>query len=348
MTTAELEKTVQQLTAPGKGILAADESTGTIEMRFKAVNVPCTEQTRRAYREMLFTTPGLGDYISGVILFEETLKQTNAAGVAFPQLLTGQGIVPGIKVDKGTVALPGFPGEKVTQGLDGLAERLAEYRKSGARFAKWRAVLAIGAGMPSAAGIAANAHALARYAAICQDQDLVPIVEPEVLMDGDHDIATCARVTENVLHAVFHALHRQRVALEFMLLKPNMVIAGSVCPKQATPEEVATVTLSCLQRTVPAAVPGIYFLSGGQSEAVATTNLNAMNASVVKRPWILSFSYGRALQAPALDAWRGEAANQVAAQQALVKRARLNAAAREGRYTAAMEQGRRVNVGDEP
>lgn len=344
MTTAELEKTVQQLTAPGKGILAADESTGTIEKRFKAVNVPCTEQTRRAYREMLFSTPGLGQYISGVILFEETLKQTNAEGVTFPQLLAGQGIVPGIKVDKGTVALPGFPGEKITQGLDGLAERLAEYKKSGARFAKWRAVLAIGPGTPTPQGIAASAHALARYAAICQDQGLVPIVEPEVLMDGDHDIATCARVTEEVLYGVFHALHRQRVALERMLLKPNMVVAGSVCPNQAVPDEVAAATLVCLRRTVPAAVPGINFLSGGQKDETATANLNAMNVHPEQPPWQLSFSYGRALQAPALDAWRGEAANQVAAQQALAKRARLNAAACEGRYTAAMEQGHRLCV----
>lgn len=339
MITAELERTVQQLAAPGKGILAADESTGTIEKRFNAVKVPCTEQTRRAYREMLFTTPRLGEYISGVILFEETLNQTNAAGVAFPQLLAGQGIVPGIKVDKGTVGLPGFPREKVTQGLDGLAERLAEYRTSGARFAKWRAVLAIGAGIPSAAGIAANAHALARYAAICQEQGLVPIVEPEVLMDGDHDIEVCARVTEEVLHAVFHALHRQRVALELLLLKPNMVVAGNACQKQAAPDEVAAATLTCLRRTVPAAVPGINFLSGGQKDETATANLNAMNAGPEKLPWQLSFSYARALQAPALEAWRGEAANTAAAQQALAKRARLNAAAREGRYTAAIEQG---------
>ena len=339
MNAPEMETTVKALTAPGKGILAADESSGTIEKRFKAVSVPCSEETRRAYREMLFTTPELNAFISGVILFEETLHQKNAAGVPLPQLLAQQGIVPGIKVDKGTVALPGFPGEKVTQGLDGLTERLAEYKKSGARFAKWRAVLTIGAGIPSPQGIAANAVALGRYAAICQEQGLVPIVEPEVLMDGDHDIETCARVTEEVLHAVFHALHRHRVALELMLLKPNMVLPGAGCPRQATPEEVAGATLACLRRTVPAAVPGINFLSGGQKDETATANLNGMNARPDKSPWQLSFSYARALQAPALKAWRGATANTAAGQQALAKRVRLNGAARQGKYTAAMEQG---------
>lgn len=334
----ELEKTVAELTAPGKGILAADESSGTIEKRFKVVNVPCTEETRRDYREMLFSTPGLNAFISGVILFEETLRQKSVAGVSLPQMLAAQGIIPGIKVDKGTTALPGFPGEKVTQGLDGLAERLAEYKKSGARFAKWRAVLAIGAGIPTLQGIAANAAALARYATICQEQGLVPIVEPEVLMDGDHDIETCARVTEEVLHAVFHALHRHRLALELMLLKPNMVLPGAACPRQATPEEVAGATLACLRRTVPAAVPGINFLSGGQDEVTATANLNALNAHPEKAPWPLSFSYARALQAPALKAWGGAVNNRSRAQQALYKRARLNSAARQGRYTAAMEQ----------
>jgi fructose-bisphosphate aldolase class I len=334
----EMEKTVAELTAPGKGILAADESTGTIEKRFKSVNAPCTEDTRRDYREMLFTTRRLGEFIGGVILFEETLEQTSAAGVPLPQLLTEQGIVPGIKVDKGTVALPGFPGEKVTQGLDGLAERLAEYRKFGARFAKWRAVFTIGAGIPTPQGIATNALVLARYAAICQEQGLIPIVEPEVLMDGDHGIEVCARVSEEVLHAVFHALHRQRVALELMLLKPNMVVPGGGCARQATPDEVAAATLTCLRRTVPAAVPSINFLSGGQSEQVATANLNAMNAGSVEQPWVLSFSYGRALQAPTLTAWHGDAKNRDRAQQELYKRARLNSAARQGRYTAAMEQ----------
>lgn len=333
----ELEKTVAELTAPGKGILAADESSGTIEKRFKAVNVASTDETRRDYRELLFSTPGLSAFISGVILFEETLKQKSVAGVPLPQLLTTQGIVSGIKVDKGVAPLPGFPGETVTQGLDGLAQRLSEYKQLGARFAKWRAVIAIGADVPTPPAIAANAHALARYAAICQEQGLVPIVEPEVLMDGDHTLATCARVTEAVLHAVFHALHQQRVALEYMLLKPSMVVPGSACPTQVTPQQVAQATLTCLRRTVPAAAPGINFLSGGQTEAAATANLNAMNTNAERQPWVLSFSYGRALQAPVLKAWRGEAANKMIAQQALYQRARLNSAAAQGKYTAAME-----------
>lgn len=333
----ELEKTVAELTAPGKGILAADESSGTIEKRFKAENVACTEEARRDYRELLFSTPGLGGFISGVILFEETLKQKSAAGVPLPELLKAQGIVPGIKVDKGTVLLPNFPGETVTQGLDGLAQRLSEYKQLGARFAKWRAVINIGAGIPTPQAIASNAHALARYAAICQEQELVPIVEPEVLMDGDHTLATSARVTEEVLHAVFHALHLQRVALEYMILKPNMVEPGRACAEPATPQQVAQATLVCLRRTVPAAVPGINFLSGGQSEATATANLHALNATVEKQPWVLSFSYGRALQASVLRAWRGEAANKSIAQQQLYKRARLNSAAAQGKYTAAME-----------
>jgi len=286
---------------------------------------------------MLFSAPGLKAFISGVILFEETLLQHSVAGVPFPELLAEHGIVPGIKVDKGISELPGYPGEKVTQGLDNLAERLATYRQLGARFAKWRAVLAIGTGIPTSQGIAANAAALARYAGICQAQGLVPIVEPEVLMDGGHDIATCAQVTEEVLHAVFHALQQHRVTLELMLLKPNMVVAGSTCRKQPTPDEVATATLACLRRTVPAAVPGIYFLSGGQSEQMATANLNAMNSATAKQPWVLSFSYGRALQAPVLKAWGGVQTNQSAAQQALSHRAYLNAAAREGKYSAAME-----------
>lgn len=333
----ELAKTVAELTAPGKGILAADESAGTIEKRLKAVNVASTEEARRDYRELLFSTPGLGGFISGVILFEETLKQKSAAGVPLPELLKAQGIVPGIKVDKGTVLLPNFPGETVTQGLDGLAQRLSEYKQLGARFAKWRAVIAIGAGLPTPQAIAANAHVLARYAAICQEQGVVPIVEPEVLMEGDHTLATCARVTEEVLHAVFHALHQQRVALECMLLKPNMVLPGSACPEQVTPQQVAQATLTCLRRTVPAAMPGINFLSGGQSDAAATANLNAMNANAERQPWALSFSYGRALQAPVLKTWRGEAANKSIAQQALHQRARLNSAARFGKYTVAME-----------
>lgn len=332
----EMEKTVAALTAPGKGILAADESTGTIEKRFRSVDVACTEENRRSYRELLFSTVSLGEFIGGVILYEETLQQSTAAGLAMPQLLAQQGMVPGIKVDKGTLDLPGFPGEKVTQGLDGLAQRLAGYKQLGARFAKWRAVISIGQGLPSAGTVAANAHALARYAAICQDQGIVPIVEPEVLMDGEHTLADCARVTEEVLHQVFHELHRQRVAPELMLLKPNMVVPGQSCAAQATPAEVAQATLSCLLRTVPAAVPGIFFLSGGQGDAEASANLNAMNAQ--PQPWVLSFSYGRALQAPALKAWRGQAANLAGAQQALLLRARLNSAARQGRYSATMEK----------
>lgn len=335
--TQALAKTVAELTAPGKGILAADESTGTIEKRLKAVNIASTEEARRDYRELLFSTPGLGDFISGVILFEETLKQKGSAGVPLPEVLRAQGIVPGIKVDKGTVLLPEFPGETVTQGLDGLAQRLSEYKQLGARFAKWRAVINLGAGIPTPQAIAANAHALARYAAICQEQGLVPIVEPEVLMDSDHTLATSARVTEEVLHAVFHALHQQRVALEYMILKPNMVEPGRACPEPATPQQVAQATLVCLRRTVPAAMPGINFLSGGQSETTATANLQAMNATAEKQPWVLSFSYGRALQASVLQVWRGETANKSIAQQTLLKRARLNSAATQGKYTAAME-----------
>jgi fructose-bisphosphate aldolase class I len=334
---AEMEQTVAALLAPHKGILAADESTGTIEKRFKTLGVASSEENRRDYRELLLSTRGLAEFISGVILFDETIRQKSAAGQPLPQLLIAQGIVPGIKVDRGTVALPAFPGEKVTQGLDGLAERLIEYKPMGARFAKWRAVISIGAGMPTPQSIAVNAHALARYAAICQSQGIVPIVEPEVLMDGDHTIATSARVTEEVLHAVFHALHEQGVTLETMLLKPNMVVPGSQCPEQATPEQVAEATLTCLRRTVPAAMPGIVFLSGGQSDAAATANLNAINAAGRKDPWALSFSYGRALQAPALKAWSGKPANKTIAQNALYLRARLNCAARQGTYTAAME-----------
>ena len=337
ISTQELAKTVAELTASGKGILAADESVGTLAKRFQAVSVANTEEARCSYRELLFSTPGLGDFISGVILFEETLKQKNVAGVPLPELLKVQGIVAGIKVDKGTVPLSEFPSETVTQGLDDLAQRLTEYKQLGARFAKWRAVIHIGAGIPTPQTIASNAHALARYAAICQEQGVVPIVEPEVLMDGDHTLATSARVTEEVLHAVFHALHRQRVALEYMILKPNMVVPGSVSPEQATPQQVAQATLICLRRTVPAAMPGINFLSGGQSETTATANLQALNAKAEKQPWVLSFSYGRALQASVLQAWRGEAANQSNAQQTLSKRARLNSAATLGKYTAAME-----------
>lgn len=337
MNSEELEKTVAELMAPAKGILAADESSGTIEKRFKSINVASTEENRRNYREMLFTTPGLGEFISGVILYEETLRQKAKDGTPLPQVLIHQGIVPGIKVDKGTAPLANFPDDTVTQGLDGLAGRLAEYKQLGARFAKWRAVLRIGEKTPSQRCIIENAHALGRYAAICQELGLVPIVEPEVLMDGSHSLERCTEVTGQVLHAVFHALHQHRVRLEHMLLKPNMVIAGMDYRPQAEPEQVAKATITCFRRAVPAAVPGIFFLSGGQSDAMATANLNALNAWPERQPWCLSFSYGRALQAPALKAWQGSAANAVMAQQALYKRARLNSAARQGKYTVAME-----------
>ncbi|PUA18793.1 class I fructose-bisphosphate aldolase [Glaciimonas sp. PCH181] len=333
----DLAQTVAVLIAPGKGILAADESTGTIEKRFTAVNVASTKESRRDYRELLFSTPGLGDFISGVILYEETLRQKNTAGVPLSAVLTAQGILTGIKVDTGTVALPGFPGEKITQGLDGLAQRLSEYKQLGASFAKWRAVIAIGAGIPTSEGIASNAYTLARYAALCQEAGIVPIVEPEVLMDGDHTITTCEKVTEQVLHAVFHALHQQRVMLEYMLLKPNMVVPGATCSERSSAQLIAQATLSCLRRTVPAAVPGINFLSGGQTDAAATSNLNAMNAAG-KQPWNVSFSYGRALQASAIKVWGGAVGNKEAAQQALYLRARLNSAAVQGNYAAAMEE----------
>lgn len=331
-TTDELHRTALALTARGKGILAADESTGTIEKRLKSIGVQCTEENRRAYRDLLFSTKGLGEFISGVILFDETLRQKDADGTPFAEGLAANGIIPGIKVDKGTVDLPGRPGEKTTQGLDGLAARFDEYRELGARFAKWRAVLSISDDLPSAHAIEVNAHALARYAAICQAQGLVPIVEPEVLMDGAHTLERCAQVTEAVLHTVFSALHAHGVVLECMLLKPNMVVSGSECPHQATVDEVAAATLTCLRRTVPAAVPGIMFLSGGQADETATENLNAINAADGAKPWALSFSYGRALQAPVLKAWRGDAANVAAAQEALLKRARLNGAAQQGTY----------------
>lgn len=337
MQASVMERTVAELTAPTKGILAADESTGTMEKRLKNVGVQSTEEIRRNYRESLFTASGLNSYISGVILYEETLQQRTESGMTFPQLLAAQGIVPGIKVDKGTQALSNFPGDKFTQGLDGLAERLTGYKELGARFAKWRAVFTIGDGIPSCRAMEVNADSLARYAAICQELGIVPIVEPEVLMDGSHGIERCASVTEEVLETVFHALHRHRVALEYMLLKPNMVLPGADCLLQASPEEIATATLRCFRRTVPAAVPGIHFLSGGQSDEAATINLNAINARSERKPWQLTFSYGRALQAPALKAWHGEAANKAAGQQALLKRARLNSLARQGKYHVSME-----------
>lgn len=337
MSSFDLNSTALAIVAPGKGILAADESGGTIEKRFKSINVPSTEKNRLFYREMLFTTAGAAEFVSGVILFDETLRQKSSSGKPIPELLSEQSIFPGIKVDKGAKELSGHSGEKVTEGLDGLRERCIEYAKLGARFTKWRAVITIGAGIPSAYCIDANAHALARYAAISQETGMVPIVEPEVLMDGDHTIQRCAEVTEWTLTRVYAALHAHGVNLEGTLLKPNMVLSGKSCATQASVEEVAQATLQVLRRTVPAAVPGIVFLSGGQTDELATAHLNAMNAAG-ENPWQLSFSYGRALQAPALKAWGGQAANKDSAQKAYHHRAKCNSAARSGSYTAKMEQ----------
>jgi fructose-bisphosphate aldolase class I len=333
----ELQATVQALAQRGKGILAADESGPTIAKRFKAVGVESTEENRRAYRALMLAAPGLGEFISGVILYEETLGQRGDDGTPLPQVAQRQGIVPGIKVDAGKIPMALAPGDEITQGLDGLSKRLEGYKQQGARFAKWRAVYNIGELLPSRRAVEANAEALARYAAICQEQGVVPIVEPEVLIDGDHTMARCAHVTEVVLHEVFHALHRHRVALEHMLLKPSMVVPGKGHAKQASPAEVAAQTIRVLRRTVPPGVPSINFLSGGQTPEEATANLDAMNR-LGPLPWNLSFSYGRALQDPAQRAWKGQAANARAAQYALLKRARLNSAACLGQYTPAMER----------
>ena len=337
-TSTDLQATIEALVRKGKGILAADESGPTIAKRFKAIGVESTEENRRRYRALILGAPGLSSFISGAILYEETLGQRADDGTPLPQLAARAGIVPGIKVDAGKVALALAPGDEVTQGLDGLAKRLDAYKQQGARFAKWRAVYNVSDTLPSALAVKANAQALAAYAAICQEQGVVPIVEPEVLIDGAHSIARCAEVTESVLHEVFHALHRQRVALELMLLKPSMVVPGKDHPRQAAPAEVAEQTIRVLRRTVPAAVPSINFLSGGQTPAEATANLDALNRTG-PQPWHLSFSYGRALQEPALAAWAGQAANVAASQRALLERARLNGAASEGRYSAAMEGG---------
>ena len=337
MTAQDLEAIANAMVAKGKGILAADESTGTIQKRLAGINVESTEENRRAYRELLFTTEGAGDYISGVILFDETLRQSTKDGKPFVRCLDAAGIIPGIKVDKGAKQLAVALEERVTEGLDGLRERLNEYSDLGARFTKWRAVITIGDGIPSRYCIEANAHALGRYAALSQEAGLVPIVEPEVLMDGDHDIERCREVTEATLHAVFHQLFEQRIALEGMLLKPNMVVSGKDCPTQAGVEAVAKITVKTLRRCVPAAVPGIVFLSGGQSEEEATVHLNAMNA-IGSQPWELSFSYGRALQQSALQVWSGDPAKVEAAQAAYLHRARMNGAARSGRYKPEMEE----------
>ncbi len=337
MTRHDPESVARSLVPPGKGILAADESSPTIEKRFKAVAIPSTEENRRAYRELLFTTPGISEFISGVILYDETIRQRAVDGTPFPEVLSRQGIVPGIKVDAGAKALAGFPGETVTDGLDGLRARLAEYGELGARFAKWRAVIAIGDGIPTPYCLEANAHALARYAALCGEAGLVPIVEPEVLMDGPHTIARCEEVTTAVLSAVFAELLAHRVALEGTLLKPNMVLSGKECPVQAGTGEIAEATLRVLRRTVPPAVPGIVFLSGGQTAEQATERLSAMNA-LGGAPWELGFSYGRALQDPVLKVWRGSPANAEAARRAFHHRARMNGAARHGQYAKAMEK----------
>ena len=332
----ELKAIAESIVADNKGILAADESTGTIKKRFDSIGAESTEENRRAYRNLLFTTPGFEQSIGGVILFDETIRQRADDGTPFAELLAAKGVVPGIKVDTGAKPLAGAPGETVTEGLDGLRERLAEYHGMGARFAKWRATISIGPGMPSRYAIRANAHALARYAALCQEAGLVPIVEPEVLMDTDHSLDACHEATGRTLQAVYVELDMQRVDLEGTLLKPNMVIPGKGNADQASPERIAAATVDCFRRHVPAAVPGVVFLSGGQSEVEATANLDAINR-LDGRPWPLSFSYGRALQASALKAWGGAAENVEAAQAAFLHRARCNAAAAGGRYSADME-----------
>ena len=337
MSNDDLAEVATTLTADGKGILAADETVGTLTKRFDALGIRSTEQSRRTYREMLFTATGAAEFISGVIMHDETIRQKSSGGTPLVQMLSSQGIVPGIKVDTGAKPLAAASGETITEGLDGLRDRLAEYHGMGARFAKWRAVIRIADALPSRACVSANAHALGRYAALCQEQRLVPIVEPEVLMDGSHPLERCEEVTGLVLHAVFQALLEQGVSLEAMLLKPNMVIAGTESPRPASVQQVATATLRCLRRHVPAAVPGIVFLSGGQDDQVATAHLDAINRLPGPKPWKLSFSYGRALQDPALEAWHGRDENLKSGQQALAHRARCNGAASRGTYTEEME-----------
>ena len=333
----ELHRIATKLVADHRGILAADESTSTIEKRFKSIGVENTEEHRRAYRDMLFSTPGAAKFISGVIMYDETIRQKSKDGTPFAEQQAKHDVIPGIKVDKGVKELPGSPQEKITEGLDGLRERLQEYHKLGARFAKWRAVIDIAPGIPTDYCIRANAQALARYAALCQVENIVPIVEPEVLMDGDHDIARCLEVTSHTLKVVFEELANHRIALEGMLLKPNMVIPGKKCPKQASVEEVARETVKVLKRYVPAAVPGVVFLSGGQSDVVATEHLQAMNA-MGPMPWKLSFSYGRALQEAALKAWGGKESNVAAGQKAFHHRSQCNSAACAATYDAKAEK----------
>ena len=338
MNTRELIDTARALVADDKGLLAMDESNPTCNKRFARLGIPQTEQVRRAYRELIVTAPGLGESISGAILYDETIRQQKKDGTPFAKAIADAGIIPGIKVDTGAKDLAGHPGEKITEGLDGLRDRLVEYSHMGARFAKWRAVIAVGDGIPSRASIGANAQALARYAALCQEGGLVPVVEPEVLMEGEHTLERCCEATEEVLRTVFKQLYQQGVMLEGVILKPNMVLPGSACPKQESVEEVADATVRCLLRSVPAAVPGIAFLSGGQSAELASARLNAMNVRFKSRmPWALAFSFARAIQQPALEIWRGRESEVLAAQRALSHRARCNRAARRGEYSAAME-----------
>jgi fructose-bisphosphate aldolase class I len=339
MTSRDLTTTARALVADDKGLLAMDESNPTCNKRFARLGIPQTVEARRAYRELIITAPGLGECISGVILYDETIRQQKKDGTPFVKAITDVGIIPGIKVDTGAKDMAGHPGEKITEGLDGLRDRLKEYFLMGARFAKWRAVITLGDGIPSCGCIEANAQSLARYAALCQEARLVPVVEPEVLMDGTHTLQQCCAVTEQVLRTVFNQLYTQRVTLEGMILKPNMVLSGLTCPKQEAVDEVADATVNCLLRAVPAAVPGIAFLSGGQSGELASARLNAMNIRFKSRlPWALAFSYARAIQQPALETWQGNEAHVTAAQQALVHRARCNRAARRGEYNPAMER----------
>jgi fructose-bisphosphate aldolase, class I len=346
MNREELAATAKAMVAPGKGLLAMDESNPTCNQRFAEVGIEPTEENRRAYRELILTTPGLGTAISGAILYDETIHQAKKDGTSFIEVMRNAGIIPGIKVDTGAKDLAGCPGEKITEGLDGLRDRLAAYYQLGARFAKWRAVIKIGRGIPSHACIEANAHALARYAALCQEGGIVPIVEPEVLMDGDHSIERCNETTQQVLHTVFNQLYAQKVAFELMILKPNMVVPGKDCPKQADVAQVAEATVTCLLRLVPAAVRGIAFLSGGQSCASASAHLNAMNFKYGSQvPWPLTFSYARAIQQPALQLWQGLDENVKVAQEALLYRTKCNRAAREGKYSEEMEKGEQALVG---
>ncbi|MHB9033058.1 MAG: class I fructose-bisphosphate aldolase [Anaerolineae bacterium] len=338
MNNTVLQETARALVAVDKGLLAMDESTGTCNRRFAKVGIPQTVEMRQAYRELIVTTPGLHEAISGAILYDETIRQSTGDGRPFIAVLMAAGIIPGIKLDTGAKDLALFPGEKITEGLDSLRERLAEYSHMGACFAKWRAVITIGEGLPTWGAIEVNAQALARYAALCQEANLVPVVEPEVLMDGAHRLERCAEVTERTLHAVFHELYRQRVMLEGMILKPNMVLPGLESPRQDSLEVVAEATVTTLLRTVPAVVPGIAFLSGGQSAVLASERLNMMNVMYQGRvPWELTFSYSRAIQQPALELWKGEASNVQAAQKALYHRAKCNQAARQGKYQSSME-----------